>query len=217
MTTLPERSEEGATRLPFLSTKTQEQLAATTPKERKKPGKPSKYTPHELRLSNMYRWHCNWFRRKGQEGYEGLKVEMTKEEWMMMWQELIPKLPIDFPLHGLKHLNNPYVEHIPAWMLRSNKALRRSQETIEALRATGGAPNGRNAAIEAYRRSQGKAEARARWKEEQVLTPAFKLQLRKIDIHKPFRLDNVKLVCVEIGDKRIEMGEERRIIELWRL
>lgn len=188
--------------LPFLSTKSPEHLTAKRRKERKKSGRKPVYTPHRRRLVDMYRWHVNWYRRKDR-GLEGTKVEMSLHEWIVMWEEMIPKLPLSFPLRGMKDKDNPYVPHLPAWMFRSNRALQRSQETIEALEARVVEPNGRNASTEALRRFREGMEARRRWKEEGMLSPAFKLQLKKIDINKSFRLGNVKLVCTEIGDKKL--------------
>lgn len=206
--------------LPFLSTKTPQELSQKRPKARKPPGQGPLYTPYDKALSDDYRWLKNAIRRKRiavekesrakgkKNDLRGLDWELTKEDWFKLWKELIPALPITLPTHGLRDLGSPYVLHVPPWYLRSRRAI-----PIHLL------PDGMRLPKD-FRsgRKQARDEAARLWREQSILTPAFKLNLRKKDIHLPYRLDNLRLVLIEVGREKDTGAIDWKRVEheIWR-
>lgn len=72
-------------------------------------------------LRNRFRQKRIEAERKGRTEQEmlGLVFSLSRDEWIELWREVIPRLPEDFPENGLKNLNNPYVLHLPAYEFRS--------------------------------------------------------------------------------------------------
>jgi hypothetical protein len=205
--------------LPFLSTKTPQELSQRRDKPRKRPGVAPSYTPYDKALSDDYRWLKNAIRRKRiavekeskrkgkKNDLRGLDWELSKEEWFKLWKELIPPLPIDLPTNGLKNLGSPYVLHVPPWYLRSRGAV-----PLEKLPQQMLLPSEFKEG-----RKEARDEAARLWREQSILTPAFKLNLRKKDIHLPYRLDNLRLVLIEVGREK-DTGAidwKRKEVEIW--
>lgn len=259
--------------LPFKTSRSEAELASkreSTPQSR-----PHTLPPHERRMRRDYSFLANRFRQKrdkakamGRTEREmlGLQFNLSVDEWIALWREVIPKLPVDFPENGLKNLGNPYVPHVPAYEFRSKGAIPRMATEPNAseagaiprsatdavglthqnplggvnlsgplgaslspstpLPATPVPPEGGYGHTEPYRRSEGHTEEvgafkrlrgdNTAWYERGELTPAFKLQIRKVDKNQPFERGNLQLVCVHIGDRKLEdWGEGRTETVVW--
>lgn len=121
--------------LPFKTTRSDSELASKR-QVSKTPSNPKpRLTPFERRMREDWTFLRNRFRqkrieaeRKGRTEQEmlGLVFSLSRDEWIELWREVIPRLPEDFPENGLKNLNNPYVLHLPAYEFRSKGAIKRS-------------------------------------------------------------------------------------------
>lgn len=200
-------------RLPFLSTKTERELEQKTERPRRKKGPAPYWSPHDRYLSDSYRHLENKYKllararsQKGLPPATGYQWAITMAEWFTLWKETIPPLPEDFLLNGLLNQNNPNVKKVPAYYFRSVQSLAPSalppgvslHPTLETIR-------------DKKVRRAGRKEALRRFKEEGVLSPAYKVNLKRIDVKAPFSKDNVRLVCMVMGVER-DVKEE---IELW--
>jgi hypothetical protein len=200
-------------RLPFLSTKTPQELEQKTERRRRKKGPAPYWSPHDRYLSDSYRHLENKYRllararsQKGLPPATGYQWAITMAEWFTLWKETIPPLPEDFLINGLQNANNPNVKKVPSYYFRSVQSLAPSalppgvslHPTLETIR-------------DKKVRRAGKKEAVRRFKEEGVLSPAYKVQLKRVDPKAPFSSGNLRLVVMAMGLEK----DVRTETELW--